>query len=229
MRKLRFLAIAVISFVAVLFGAFLSPSTWLHKSLAVALCGVLSANPALCTNNAIISQSQEASATNPVKVETTQFSDLLAQRSSEFLDDSPQPVPKRSNVIPSTPTTKRDSPQPTSSQGLSLNGKWIYRAKSFGGECAVNNKLEQSNVTIQQNGNQFTSTGGISYVGRGTQYEAIGNGVISGSQIQSADKNKVISWAGLISQDGKTISGTATCVMGGGGTGKGSFEFTLTK
>ncbi len=94
MRQLRFLAFAVISFVAALFGALLSPSTWLHKSLAVALCGVLSANPALCTNNAIAVHSQEASATNPVKVETTQFSDLLAQRSRDFDDGT---VPSSSN------------------------------------------------------------------------------------------------------------------------------------
>jgi hypothetical protein len=89
---MRFLAFAVISFISALLGAFLSPSTWLHKSLAIALCGVLSANPALCTNNAI-AQSQEASATNPVKVETTQFNNLLAQRSRDFDDDTPKSLP----------------------------------------------------------------------------------------------------------------------------------------
>jgi len=120
MRQLRFLAFAVISFVAALLGALLSPSTWLHKSLAVALCGVLSANPALCTNNAIIAQSQEASAINPVKVETTQFSDLLAQRSRDFDDDTPKspPRPNPNNntkppsfpneVSPNTPVRRPD-------------------------------------------------------------------------------------------------------------------------
>ena len=104
MRRMRFLAIAVISFVAALFGAFLSPSTWLHKSLAVALCGVLSANPALCTNNAIAVYSQEASATNPVKVETTQFSDLLAQRSQDFDDDIPKSPPRPNSNNPKPPS-----------------------------------------------------------------------------------------------------------------------------
>lgn len=82
MRRMRFLVVALISFVVTLFGAFLSPSTWLHKSLALALCGLLSTNPALCTNNAIAAtQSQEANATNPVKVETTLPSSLNSQRS----------------------------------------------------------------------------------------------------------------------------------------------------
>jgi len=109
MRKLRFLSIAVISFVAALFGAFLSPSTWLHKSLAVALCGVLSANPALCTNNAIAIHSQEASAINPVKVETTQFSDLLAQRSRDFDDDTPKSPPRPNPNNPKPTFNRNDS------------------------------------------------------------------------------------------------------------------------
>jgi len=104
MRKLRFLAFAVISFVAALFGALLSPNTWLHKSLAVALCGVLSANPALCTNNAIAAHSQEASATNPVKVETTQSNNLLADRANDFdtAPMTPSNNPPRSNSSRST-------------------------------------------------------------------------------------------------------------------------------
>lgn len=103
MRKLRFLAFAVISFVAALFGALLSPSTWLHKSLAVALCGVLSANPALCTNNAIAVHSQEASATNPVKVETTQSHNLLADRANDFGVDTPKSSPNNNPKPPSFP------------------------------------------------------------------------------------------------------------------------------
>ena len=58
MRQLRFLAFAVISFVAALLGALLSPSTWLHKALAVALCGVLSANPALIMRSLFILKRQ---------------------------------------------------------------------------------------------------------------------------------------------------------------------------
>ena len=119
MRQLRFLAFAVISFVAALLGALLSPSTWLHKALAVALCGVLSANPALCTNNAIAVHSHEASATNPVKVETTQFSDLLAQRSRDFDTDAPKSPPRNNpnnsrpssfpnEVSPNTPVRRPD-------------------------------------------------------------------------------------------------------------------------
>ncbi|MBD2152794.1 VWD domain-containing protein [Pseudanabaena sp. FACHB-1277] len=104
MRQLRFLAFAVISFVAALLGALLSPSTWLHKSLAVALCGVLSANPALCTSNAIAVHSQEASATNPVKVETTKSSDLLTQRSSDFDDDTPKSPPRPNSNNPKPPS-----------------------------------------------------------------------------------------------------------------------------
>ena len=104
MRQLRIIAFAMISFVAALLGALLSPSTWLHKSLAVALCGVLSANPALCTNNAIAVHSQEASATNPVKVETTQFSDLLAQRSRDFDDDTPKSPPRQNPNNPKPPS-----------------------------------------------------------------------------------------------------------------------------
>jgi hypothetical protein len=108
MRQLRFLAFAVISFVAALLGALLSPSTWLHKALAVALCGVLSANPALCTNNAIAVHSQEASAINPVKVETTQFSDLLVQRSRDFDDDTPKSPPRPNPNNPKPPSFPND-------------------------------------------------------------------------------------------------------------------------
>ena len=126
MRQLRFLAFAVISFVAALLGALLSPSTWLHKALAVALCGVLSANPALCTNNAIAVHSQEASATNPVKVETTQFSDLLADRSREFLDDNSSPSPNN----PKTPSSSRETPN-RSSDFLESTNQSQYIRKEF--------------------------------------------------------------------------------------------------
>ena len=109
MRQLRFLAFAVLSFVAALLGTLLSPSTWLHKSLAVALCGVLSADPALCTSNAIVAHSQEASATNPVNVETTQFSDLLAQRLRDFDDDTPKSPPRPSSNNPKPTFNRNDS------------------------------------------------------------------------------------------------------------------------
>jgi hypothetical protein len=134
MRKLRFLAFAVISFVAALFGAFLSPSTWLHKSLAVALCGVLSANPALCTSNAI-TQSQEASAINPVKVETTQFSDLLAQRSRDFDDDTPKSPPRPNPNNPKTPSFPND-----------LGPNFPVRSPDFDSPISWNNSLNSVGV-----------------------------------------------------------------------------------
>jgi hypothetical protein len=108
-----------------------------------------------------------------------------------------------------------------------IAGQWSYSADAFGGECAPRGESHQSTVTITQTGNQFSATGGLSYSGRGTQHDAIGSGTISGTTLQSSDKDKIVSWSGTLSADGQTIQGKATCQMGGGGTGRGEFSFTM--
>jgi len=196
MRRMRFLAIAVISFVATLFGAFLSPSTWLHKSLAVALCGVLSANPALCNNNAIIaSQSQEASATNPVKVETPQSHNLLVQRSRDFDDNSPSNTP--SNNLSNN---SRYSNSPT------LSGQWNIKTSEF-----------SKSLEITQNGNQLYVKL-IGNWGEGTGQTINGN--ISGSQIfikwpwARCSQPEKTGYYGTVSPNGRVITGTYNCQDG---------------
>jgi len=149
MRRMRFLAIAVISFVAALFGTLLSPSTWLHKSLAVALCGVLSANPALCTNNAIAVHSQDASATNPVKVETTQFSDLLAQRSRDFDDDTPKSPPR------ANPNNPQKQSYPTDSGGGPPQRSREFDRPSPEFDDAINNAAKNSALDLEQISNEI--------------------------------------------------------------------------
>lgn len=119
--------------------------------------------------------------------------------------------------------------KPRNSLSTNISGQWTYRAGSFGPECSINSTPNESTVTINQNGNQFTSSGGISVESRLTSNDAIGNGSITGSQIQSSTTDRYVSWSGAINPDANTINGTANCVMGGGGTGRGSFPFTLTR
>jgi hypothetical protein len=112
-------------------------------------------------------------------------------------------------------------------QANSIAGQWTYRADAFSGECAPRGETHESIVTITQTGPKFTATGGLSYKGRGTQYEGIGDGTLNGKSLRSIGKDTTTSWSGTLSQDGNSIQGKASCKMGGGGTGKGEFPFTM--
>ena len=210
MRQLRFLAFAVISFVAALFGALLSPSTWLHKSLAVALCGVLSANPALCTNNAIAVHSQEASATNPVKVETTKSNNLLSDRSREFLDDTPPSIPQQIN----NPSVNRNNSQRTQNSAnanrkLDLNGEWLFETAGGKGSstrrfCYEIPKISES-MKIQQSNNQISLA--VTRLGKGSYapFLTSNKASLSGDRVEWTSDFRF--FYGSISSDGTKING----------------------
>jgi hypothetical protein len=104
MRRIRLLAFALISFVAVLLGTFLSPCTWLHRAISLSLCGLLSFNSTFCTVSSIKS-AEEANAINPTKIETPLANIanyLLTQRSREF-DDTPSTIPTLPNTNSAPP------------------------------------------------------------------------------------------------------------------------------
>jgi hypothetical protein len=254
MRQLRFLAFAVISFVAALLGDLLSPSTWLHKSLAVALCGVLSANPALCTNNAIAVHSQEASATNPVKVETTKSSDLLTQRSRDFDDQSTTSprINQRSNPPTSDPNTNFIRPEfdnpnlgntplnpnnssqtAKSNSTCSLTGKWQYKANSdFGisdGNLIQGPIPYEAPVQITENSGQIEISGFYNASNGSGQGKRSGSTVTARLPLQipilGAGKADL---TGTLSSDDKTIQGQVTVSKNSGGNSV-SIPFTMTR
>ncbi|TAE03422.1 MAG: hypothetical protein EAZ96_12985 [Oscillatoriales cyanobacterium] len=51
MRRIRLLALGIVSFIAVLMGALLAPGTFVNRALSAALCTVFSFNSTVCTVN----------------------------------------------------------------------------------------------------------------------------------------------------------------------------------
>lgn len=146
MRRIRFLVLGLVSFVAAIFGALLVPGTWVNRVFSTLVCGIFSFNSMVCTANWGQS-SQRVVAATPPAVENTifdGFSDLLAQRDpSEFGDPQPStPSPQQSNPqappFPQDPGpnfpvrpefNNPDSSQPIQQQPASdsLDGTWLYR------------------------------------------------------------------------------------------------------
>jgi hypothetical protein len=67
MRRIRFVALAFISFLTALIGAFLTPGTFLHRALSIATCTVFSFNSTLCAAN-LARSSERVIAANPPAV-----------------------------------------------------------------------------------------------------------------------------------------------------------------
>lgn len=113
----------------------------------------------------------------------------------------------------------------TSNISRDLTGNWELETGTFGPECAASNDLNQFPVSFTQSGNQFTANGGTVFIGRGSSPANIGNGTLSGDRFQS--KSDIYQWTGTVNSDGNLITGTVTCQMGGGGTGRGTLPFTM--
>lgn len=110
MRRIRFLLLGFVTFVAAIFGALLVPGTWVNRVFSTLFCGIFSFNSMVCTANWGQSSQRVVAATSPA-VENTifdGFGDLLAQRDpSEFGDDQPSaPSPQQSN--PQAPPFPQD-------------------------------------------------------------------------------------------------------------------------
>ncbi|MFB2876719.1 hypothetical protein [Floridanema aerugineum] len=140
MRRIRFLVLGLVSFVAAIFGALLVPGSWVNRVFSTLVCGIFSFNSMVCTANWGQS-SQRVVAATPPAVENTifdGFSNLLAQRDpSEFGDPQPStPSPQQSNPqappFPQDPgpnfPVRPDFDRPDSSQpdNKSLDGMWLY-------------------------------------------------------------------------------------------------------
>jgi len=165
----------------------------------------------------------------------------LAQQVGEMRTalESVPPSPVAAQPTPSQPTAAQPTPsqptaaQPTPSQpaptqpasDLNLTGQWQLETGTFGPECYVSNLLEQFPVSFNQSGNQFTASGGTVLISRGNSPVNIGNGTLSGNRFES--QSDLFQWIGTVSDDGNLITGTVTCQMGGGGTGRGTLNFTM--
>ena len=115
MRRIRFVALGIVSFVVSIFGALLAPGTFLNRALSAALCTVFSFNSGVCTASLVQSSNRVVAATPPaVERSISDISGYLqAQRDpSEFGDEPSAPSPQQSNpnvppfpgqVSPNTP------------------------------------------------------------------------------------------------------------------------------
>lgn len=103
MRRIRILALGIVSFIAVLMSALLAPGTFVNRALSAALCTVFSFNSTICTVNLVKSSDRVVAATPPA-VERN-ISDWLVQRDPGEFDDAPS-VPPGSN--PQAPPFPQD-------------------------------------------------------------------------------------------------------------------------
>lgn len=153
MKKIRFVGLAIITFVVTLVATLLEPGTLINRFFAVVMCGVLSFDATACTVN-LAKSSNKVLATSPglmEKVVTNHFEQLLGQRSGEF-DNNPTPTsdpqapPYPVDPGPNFPVRRPDfdddgSVQPTPQQPQintpnfsnpnqvqtdNLDGIWIY-------------------------------------------------------------------------------------------------------
>jgi hypothetical protein len=65
MRRMRFVALGIVSFFAVLMGALLAPGTFVNRALSAALCTIFSFSSTVCTANLAKSPDRVVAATPP--------------------------------------------------------------------------------------------------------------------------------------------------------------------
>ncbi|HEY9853106.1 MAG TPA: hypothetical protein V6D28_26785 [Leptolyngbyaceae cyanobacterium] len=107
MRRMRFLAFGIVSFVVAIVGTLLAPGTFVNRAFSAALCTLFSFNWTVCTVD-LGGSSQRVVAANPPAVIADISNYLQAQRDpSEFGDDQPSaPSPQPSN--PQAPPFPQD-------------------------------------------------------------------------------------------------------------------------
>ncbi|MEK0179351.1 hypothetical protein [Microcoleus anatoxicus] len=139
MRRIRLLALGIVSFIAVLMGALLAPGTFVNRALSAALCTVFSFNSTVCTVNLAQSGDRVVAATPPA-VERN-IADWLVQRDPGEFDDAPS-VPQGGSNPQAPPFPQDPGPNqpvrpdfdnpgsipPTQMQpnNDSLAGQWLY-------------------------------------------------------------------------------------------------------
>ncbi|HAX78759.1 MAG TPA: hypothetical protein DCY88_23740 [Cyanobacteria bacterium UBA11372] len=140
MRRIRFVALGIVSFVVSIFGALLAPGTFLNRALSTALCTVFSFNSAVCTASLVQSSERVVAATPPaVERSIADISGYLqAQRDpSEFGDEPSAPTPGSNPQAPPFPQdpgpnfpVRREFDNPGSGQPTqpqpNLSGIWLY-------------------------------------------------------------------------------------------------------
>lgn len=106
MRRMRFLALGIVSFVVAIVGTLLVPGTFFNRAFSAALCTLFSFNWTFCTVD-LGGNSQRVVAANPPAVVADISDYLQAQRDpSEFGDEPSTPSPQQSN--PQAPPFPQD-------------------------------------------------------------------------------------------------------------------------
>ncbi|MBD2180220.1 hypothetical protein H6S82_15220 [Planktothrix sp. FACHB-1355] len=106
MRRMRFLALGIVSFVVAIVGTLLAPGTFVNRAFSAALCTLFSFNWTVCTVD-LGGSSQRVVAANPPAVVADISNYLQAQRDpSEFGDEPSAPSPQQSN--PQAPPFPQD-------------------------------------------------------------------------------------------------------------------------
>ncbi|TAG64546.1 MAG: hypothetical protein EAZ25_19745 [Oscillatoriales cyanobacterium] len=135
MRRIRILALGIVSFFAVLMSALLAPGTFVNRALSAALCTVFSFNSTVCTVNLAQSGDRVVAATPPA-VERN-IGDWLVRDPGEF-DDAPSVRPGSNPQAPPFPQDpgpnqplRPDFDNPTgqttvTTQVPNLEGIWLY-------------------------------------------------------------------------------------------------------
>ena len=103
-----------------------------------------------------------------------------------------------------------DNPSINLAQSIDISGDWTYRATTFSSDMTISSEEYESVVSAAQNDSSFFSEGGYTLpsIRRGEpEYEAIGSGFVIGNKVLSFTNG--LFWSGVISEDRKTITGTA--------------------
>lgn len=168
MRRIRFVAFALISFIAALVAVIFTPSTFLNRAIATALCTVFSFNSTVWMGSLAQSSERLLAANPPVEERTISdgFGDWLVQRSREFDDDKPVSTPPSGNPnVPPYPQQPSpniirpefDTPnsrQQTQSQARNypFTGVWWYEMHSSPSDVQP---FYSNFLQITHNGNEY--------------------------------------------------------------------------
>ncbi|MBD2516997.1 hypothetical protein H6G93_18635 [Nostoc sp. FACHB-973] len=104
MQKIRFISLAFIGFCTTLVSAFFTPGTFINRTIATAMCTLLSFQSSFCAANLSLLSDRVMAANPPVTERkiADNFANLLADRSREFDDDS-SPSSNGGSVAPAYP------------------------------------------------------------------------------------------------------------------------------
>jgi hypothetical protein len=207
MRNFRIALWSVLGFFIAFVAPVFTPGSWVNRVVAGSLCGVLSANPAMCGLTLVRIGDRAVAADVPV---------LVAQRSSEFDDVPAAQSGRQPSMLPTTSSSR--SSQSTSG----ISGKWQFDFGWFAfdpsdvdGTCRVVTEAEpfQGEINIDQSGENLTISPPSGVPMR--------QGSLVGDNFNSSGEAP-LRWQGKLNADGTIISGIGTC-------GRVSQPFKLTR